>query len=147
METLAVLYPAEFWFKVVPYFLAYVLASLAPLLAALCVAVRQKLPRKVLFVFLIPSLVYGGLLFLYVLVWLPLEVFAVRFAPELKGNNLPYGAGVGGAYGEVGRWAVLWLPACLAIAGVALSIYLGRRWPALVQAVTENRQVRSSNGG
>jgi hypothetical protein len=139
MEIFSQLYPFEFWLKIALSLFAYAVTVCAPVIVPLVIAMRNRLPRKMLFVVLVPALLYGGLLFLMMILWAPIEYFGIHFAPTLKENGLPYGAPVLGALETFDRYKYLLFPAFTALGSVLLSRYLLRRWARIVEALNVGR--------
>jgi hypothetical protein len=120
-------------------FAAYLLAVFSPLIIALFLVARAgpRVPRRATFVFAATALAYGAALFAWVLVVVPVRLFAVYVYPILVANDPAKRA-----------WEALWVPlyrigepqqyalsVALLVVACCTVLYLWRRWPTIAHAL------------
>lgn len=130
------LFPLDMWLAVVPTILIVVACYLAPFYMPAFVILKNKKPmqKRLLFLFIIPTIVYGVTALLLIFV-LPIESFLTYIYPGLSAANLPRPTWMARSYEIIlDQWFYLYALYSV-IASIALTKYLHRRWEALVNAM------------
>lgn len=130
------LFPQAFWLYLLPGIAAYMLAVLSPLIVPIWFALRRRLTRKLLYIVLVPALLYGGTMFFALLIIAPVNAVLVLFVPTLMAAGAYYPAWLVVAYDLLHPWVPLAFPFALAVASVVLSRYLAARWNNIVSALS-----------
>ena len=130
-------FPSDFWWSALPVLLGWLSMWLAPLIAPLFVVIhrRKTMRRRMLFVVLVPAMVYGALLFLAVLVQTPLAFYFNAIYPTLFVNGSSHPTWLERAYSLWTQWWLLVLPAVILMTSVTLVRYLIKRWEPIVAAL------------
>ena len=130
-------FPSDFWWSALPVFLGWLSMWLAPLIAPLFVVIRRRktMRRRMLFVVLVPAMVYGALLFLAVLVQTPLAFYFNAIYPTLSVNGFSHLTWFERVYSLWTQWWLLVLPAVILMTSFALVRYLIKRWEPIVAAL------------
>ena len=130
---------ASEWILIIGIFGAYLLAIFSPLIVALSLALRSgsTIPRRWVFVLVATALSYGAALFAYLVVAVPVRLFAVYAYPSLVAADnsriswepwiLPLD--------RLGEFPQYLLPIMLLVVACTVIVYVWRRWPAIANAL------------
>ena len=119
-----------------------VIAALAPIIIPIYYAKRQRLNRPIVFVLFVPGLYYGSLLYFYLAVIAPIQLYTTYAVPALHLNGYSWGAWFFAPFDQFISHYYVWGPWMQIAVLVLLTRKLAGYWNVIVRAIAHRHSER-----